>query len=79
MAYDAIKKGGSHPVALNVANDIVVESFLNRDISFNQIPKFIETAIEHHSYINSPDLNDINNIQTEIEDILKLIIKKGSK
>ena len=79
LAYDAIKKGGSHPVALNVANDIVVESFLNRDISFNQIPKFIKTAIEHHSYINSPDLNDINNIQTEIDDILKLIIKKGSK
>ncbi len=77
LAYDTIKRGGSSPVALNVANDIVVDAFLNRDISFNQIPKFIETAIEHHSYISSPDLNDINNIQIEIEDILKLIIKKG--
>ena len=32
LAYDAIKKGGTSPVALNVANDIAVDLFLNDKI-----------------------------------------------
>ena len=42
LAFDAIKKGGSNPVVLNVANDLAVELFLNKKIKFNQIPELIK-------------------------------------
>jgi len=59
LAYDAIKKGGSFPVVLNVANDLAVELFLNKKIKFNQIPEIIKDAMDSHNKINMPTLSDI--------------------
>jgi len=44
---------------LNAANEIAVESFLNRQISFIQIPQIIHKVMEHHICISRPTLNDI--------------------
>ena len=59
LAYDAIKAGGSFPVILNVANDLAVNLFLNRKISFLDIPKIIIDAMDDHNSLNSPTLSDI--------------------
>jgi len=59
LSFDAISKGGSNPVILNVANDIAVDLFLNKKITFIQIPDIIEECIDNHSYMNSPKLSDI--------------------
>ena len=59
LSYDAINKGGSNPTILNVANDIAVDLFLNKKITFIQIPVIIEECINNHSYINLPTLSDI--------------------
>ena len=59
LSFDAINKGGSNPVILNVANDIAVDLFLNNKIKFIQIPDIIEDCMSNHSYINSPKLSDI--------------------
>ena len=59
LSYDAINKGGSNPTILNVANDIAVDLFLNKKITFIQIPAIIEECINNHSYINLPTLSDI--------------------
>jgi len=42
LAFEALKKGGTMPAVLNAANEIAVNSFLNREISFNEIPLVIE-------------------------------------
>ena len=59
LAYDAINEGGSYPVILNVANDLAVELFLNKNISFTDIPRLICDAMDHHNSLNSPTLSDI--------------------
>ena len=59
LAYNAINKGGSLPVVLNVANDLAVELFLNKRIKFNQIPSIIEDAMDNHKHIDMPTLSDI--------------------
>ena len=59
LSFDAINKGGSNPVVLNVSNDIAVDLFLNEKIIFTQIPDIIEECMNNHSYINSPTLSDI--------------------
>tara|TARA_B100001094_G_scaffold73523_1_gene69860 strand:- start:674 stop:1189 length:516 start_codon:yes stop_codon:yes gene_type:complete len=71
LSFDAINKGGSYPVILNVANDIAVNLFLNEKILFTQIPKIIEECMRHHSYVNSPTLSDILSMTKWTENYLK--------
>ena len=58
-AYDAMETGGTMPAVLNAANEIAVEAFLNKEISFIQIPQLIHDAMESHIYINKPTLDEI--------------------
>jgi len=45
LAYEAAQKGQAACAILNQANEEAVELFLNRKIRFNDIPKYIETAL----------------------------------
>ena len=62
LAYDALEKGGTFPVVLNVANDEVVRAFLNDHIPFIQISQLISEALDQHEFIDNPDLNTISEI-----------------
>ena len=46
LAYEAAEKGGSHAIALNAADEIAVEAFLQRAIPFLGIPATIEKVLE---------------------------------
>ena len=58
-AFDALEVGGTMPAVLNAANEVVVASFLNREIRFLDIPKIIHMVMEKHICINRPTLEDI--------------------
>ncbi len=45
LAYEAAEKGGAHCIALNAADEVAVEAFLDRNISFNGIPRTIERVL----------------------------------
>jgi 1-deoxy-D-xylulose-5-phosphate reductoisomerase len=45
LAYEAAEKGGSHCIALNAADEVAVEAFLQRRIPFNGIPDTIEKVL----------------------------------
>ena len=47
------------PAVLNAANEIAVESFLGRQLSFTDIPKIIHKVMEKHICINRPGLQEI--------------------
>ena len=64
LAYEALKKGGSYPAVLNVANEQAVYRFLNNEISFIDIPIIIEKACEKHEYIKQPSLEELIYIET---------------
>jgi 1-deoxy-D-xylulose-5-phosphate reductoisomerase len=46
LAYEAAEKGGAHPIALNAADEIAVESFLDGKIPFTAIPRTIEAVLQ---------------------------------
>ncbi|MFQ5960282.1 MAG: 1-deoxy-D-xylulose-5-phosphate reductoisomerase [Candidatus Methylomirabilales bacterium] len=48
FAYQAVEMGGTAPAALNAANEVAVELFLTREISFGQIPEVIEAGLRAH-------------------------------
>lgn len=58
-AYEASEKGGTYPAVLNAANEIAVARFLNQEISYLGIPDCIEAALNAHSNVSSPNLEEI--------------------
>ena len=65
LAYQAARTGGSMPTVFNAANEKAVSLFLNREISFLQIPQLIEASMEHHRLIENPGVEEI--LQAEAE------------
>ena len=59
MAFDACKTGGTMPAVLNAANEIAVESFLNKAVSFLQIPEIIRQIMDNHIFVETPEITDI--------------------
>lgn len=59
LAFDSIKKGGTAPAVLNAANEVAVRKFLEKKISFLDIPKYVKLALEKHSIILNPNLEDV--------------------
>ncbi|HTX77877.1 MAG TPA: 1-deoxy-D-xylulose-5-phosphate reductoisomerase [Terracidiphilus sp.] len=45
LAFEAAAKGGAHCIALNAADEVAVEAFLERRISFTGIPDTIEKVL----------------------------------
>ena len=45
LAYEAAEKGGAHSIALNAADEVAVEAFLERSIPFTGIPRTIEAVL----------------------------------
>jgi len=48
LAYKALKTGGTMPAAMNAANEIAVQAFLDDKIRLSDISKIIETVMNRH-------------------------------
>lgn len=76
MAYEAIKKGGNIPCAMNAANEIAVEAFLNGKIQFVSIPKIIENVIIGTEFVAEPTLEDIYKTNDQARALATTLINK---
>lgn len=65
LAYEALRRGGNMPCALNAANEVAVAQFLNDKIGFLEIAEVVERCMDKISYINHPQLDDY--IETDKE------------
>lgn len=59
FGFEAGRKGGTMPCALNAANEIAVDLFLQEKISFGAIPRIIEKTMQAHGFIEHPQLHDL--------------------
>ncbi|MGH9748528.1 MAG: 1-deoxy-D-xylulose-5-phosphate reductoisomerase, partial [Candidatus Polarisedimenticolia bacterium] len=48
LAYGALRSGGTAPAALNAANEVAVQAFLDRRLDFPGIPRLVGTVLERH-------------------------------
>ncbi len=70
LAYEAGKAGGTMTTVLNAANEVAVERFLNGQLTFLEIEQVIEQALETHSLIANPTLDEIQAVDKEIREQL---------
>jgi 1-deoxy-D-xylulose-5-phosphate reductoisomerase len=59
LARRAGEFGGTLPAVLNAANEIAVEAFVNRKISFLQITETVRRTMDAHKIISQPTLEQI--------------------
>ena len=59
LALGAARTGGTMPAVLNAANDVAVEAFCQRRISFTGIPDMIERVMRKHRVKKQAGLDDI--------------------
>jgi len=59
LAREAARTGGTMPAALNAANEIAVQKFLDGKITFSGIGRLVESVTAQHKVKAKPDLNDI--------------------
>lgn len=65
LAFQAMKQGGNIPTVYNAANEKAVALFLNRKITFLEIPEIINACMENSRYVNCPTVEEI--LATEAE------------
>ena len=70
MCREAFKIGKSATVAINAANEIAVEKFLNYKIKFTDIPTFAEKAISKFGNNNILSIDDIFDIDREVREYI---------
>ena len=75
LAYEALKLGGTYPAALNSANEVLVNEFLNDKIGFYDIPYYIERTLKEHKNRENATLEEILEVDRETREFLKNIIK----
>ncbi len=70
LAYEAGKTGGSLPTVYNAANEFAVSEFLNRRISYTDIPRMIEKAMRNHKTVMNPTVAQILGAEEETRMLL---------
>lgn len=74
LAVTASKLGGTYCTALNAANEVLVQAFLDGKIGFTQIKEGIERILEMHISVSNPDLETI----IEVDRATRLQAENGS-
>lgn len=74
LAIQAAKEGGSAPVALNAANEVAVDGFLQGELSFIDISRVVADVLESHEVAEPESLEHVQQIDKKArEDALKLV------
>jgi len=74
IAHFALKEGASFPVALNAANEIVVEAFIQKRIKFTDITEIVSRIIESHQKIDVDSEEAIFEVDRETKEHTRNII-----
>jgi 1-deoxy-D-xylulose-5-phosphate reductoisomerase len=76
LGYESIKIGGTLPSVMNAANEIAVQAFLDRKISFPQLSKLIEMTMQRHDVIHHPTLEELLQSDQWARKVAKTIIEQ---
>ena len=72
LAYQAARRGGTLPTVFNAANEKAVSLFLQKKITFLQIPELIESSMEKHFVKENPTVEQILEAEAETYDYIKV-------
>lgn len=59
LAFEAIENGHSYQVVLNAANEVLVDAFLNKKITYTEIPKKLKIMLDEHTLTQLNTVDEI--------------------
>ncbi len=74
LAYRAAHAGGSMPTVFNAANEEAVAAFMKGRIGIPQLYDLIAAAMDRHSLIRNPDLDEILDAETWARQTVRSLI-----
>ena len=77
LAYKAFNAGQSSTIILNAANEIAVNAFLSRSITFTQISTLIEWALDNIYAINIANIEEVIALDNEVRVKVQETINKS--
>ncbi len=75
LAFEAIEKGHSYQVVLNAANEVLVDAFLNKKITYTQIPKGIQKMLDEHNQMELNTVEEILALDKEVKEKTRKMIE----
>ena len=70
IAYKALEKGGTMPCAINAANEVLVDFFLQSQIKFPDIAKTLQRVLNEYEVIEKPRLDDLMNVNDDVRELV---------
>lgn len=66
LAFEAIRKGGNVPCAMNAANEAAVAAFLKDGIRFYDIPEIISACMAGVDFVEKPTVDDLLSTNADV-------------
>ena len=76
LAADCLRRGGNAPVVLNAANEIAVEAFLNRELSFLQIYETIEESLQRVEWRDLTAVADVIDADRQAREVATSFVRR---
>jgi 1-deoxy-D-xylulose-5-phosphate reductoisomerase len=74
LAYETAEKGGAHPIALNAADEVAVQAFLDRAIPFTGIPATIEQVLETTPETHPATIQEVLTLDAEARESAREVL-----
>ena len=62
LGFEAARRGGTAGAALNAADEVAVQRFLEEELPFLDIPTVCAAALHGHPWLSGPTLDDLNRV-----------------
>ncbi|HUI93197.1 MAG TPA: 1-deoxy-D-xylulose-5-phosphate reductoisomerase [Chitinivibrionales bacterium] len=76
LCIDAGKTGGTMPAALNAANEVAVQAFLDNKIGFNRIAELIQGACDDHKPVPVDGVETVEKVDRETREKTRARIRE---
>lgn len=77
LAYEAAEIGGEHCIALNAADEVAVEAFLQKRISFPAIPRTIEEVLRQTPHRHPATIPEVLQADANAREIARAVLAAG--
>ena len=78
LAYRALRAKGTAPAALNGANEVAVEAFLNGRIAYLDIPRILRQVLDRHDVIVNASLEQLLGADRWARDQAQALVGNGT-
>ena len=74
LAYEALEAGGNVPTIYNAANEKAVALFLEKKISYLQIPELIQRSMSDIARVENPDVAQILDTEAAVYEYISVLV-----